>query len=198
MEVVLNEVNNIINTITYYLYSFGFIGGFLLVFIESFMPILPFGLFVGLNIKAFGAIFGYSLSYVATLCGAFVLFLFFRHIVKRYFINWYKKRRNSKKVDYFIDKVTHSDFNVLVVIMSIPFFPTFFVNVAAGLSDISWKKYLLVLALSKISATFFWGYVGKSFLDSIKDPKILLIVVALVLIAYVLSKIAEKIFDIKE
>lgn len=190
-------ISNLINTVTYYLSSFGFVGGFLLIVLESMFPILPFGLFVGLNILAFGNIVGYIMSYIATVIGTFLVFLFFRKIVKKYFTN-YIENPKRKKIRNLIDKITHMDFNTLVVIMAIPFLPTSVLNVAAGLSDMSYKKYLLVLIIGKISITYFWGYIGKSALESIKDPKILIKVIIMVLVAYIVSKIAEKIFKIKE
>ncbi len=190
-------LNEIINGITYYLSSFGMPGGFLLIVLESIFPILPFGLFVGLNILAFGNVIGYLLSYIATVFGTFMVFLFFRYVVKNYFYNWFKGDKKVK-IEHLMDKMTHMDFNVLVVILAIPFLPTSLLNVAGGLSSIDGRKYLLALLIGKISITFFWGYIGKGLLESIKNPKILIVIVIMVLGAYLLSKIAEKVFKIKE
>ena len=173
-------ISSLIDAITNYLSSFGLAGGFILVVLESMLPVLPFGLFVGLNILAFGNVVGYLLSYIATVCGTFLVFLFFRKVVKKHFDKWIngKKREKINKAVY---KMTHFDFNVLVVVLAIPFLPTSLFNVAGGLSDMSARKYLLALLISKISITFFWGYIGKSLLESVRSPKILIQIIILIL-----------------
>ena len=193
----MGVLNNIVDGLVYYLSNLGLIGGFLMVMLESFFPVLPLGLFVGLNILTFGDFVGYLMSYVATVMGAFSVFLLFRKVVKKHFDKWFKKKK-KEKIENLMNKVTHMDFNVLVMIMAIPFMPTALLNVASGLSNVKIKKYLLVLIIGKIPIIFFWGYVGKGLLESIKNPKVLIIIVIMVAVAYILSKIAEKVFKIKE
>jgi uncharacterized membrane protein YdjX (TVP38/TMEM64 family) len=52
-----------------FLQNFGFIAGFLLICLESILPILPLGLFVAFNFSAYGIIVGFVISYLATICG---------------------------------------------------------------------------------------------------------------------------------
>ena len=195
---MMEFVANLINSLTNWLSSFGLIGAFLLIFLESMIPVLPFSLFVGLNILAFGNFVGYTLSYVATVCGTFCVFLFFRYVIKKHFDKWIGKRKKKDKIDKAIYKVTHFDFNALVVVLAIPFLPTSLLNVGGGLSDMDPKKYLLALAISKISVTYFWGYICKSLLESVKSPKVLIQIVIMLVIAYIVSKIVEKVFKLED
>lgn len=190
-------LSSIIDSIIYFLSSFGIVGGFLLVALESFFPVFPLGIFVGLNILAFGDLVGYLMSYIATVCGAFLVFLLFRKVFKNLVSKLFKNKKR-KVIERFISKITCMKFSSLVVILAVPFVPVAILNVAAGISNISWKKYLLALVIGKISIIYFWGFIGKGLLESVKDPKILITIGIMLVIAYVLSKVVEKIFKIKE
>jgi Uncharacterized conserved protein len=126
-----------------------------------------------------------------------ISFALFRTILKNFF-NKIFKGKLLKKIEKLYDKMTNIDFNALVIILAMPFTPAFVINIAAGLSGIKSRKYLFALLISKLVVVYFWGYVSSSFLESIKDPIILLKVVGLVLGAYIISKIIEKIFKVEE
>ena len=74
-----------------------------------------------------------------------------------------------------------------------PFTPAFVVNIAAGLADVSFKKYLFALLISKIAIVYFWGYVGSNFLESITDINKLMQIFGIVFLAYFASKLLEKV-----
>ena len=76
-----------------------------------------------------------------------------------------------------------------------PFTPAFVVNIVAGLCKMDFKKYFIALVIGKISMVYFWGYVGKSLLESMTNPLILIKVVGMLVGAYVLSKVSAKIFN---
>ena len=76
-------VNNFIEFSTSFISSGGFIFGFLLILLESLLPVLPLGVFIALNINAFGMINGMLLSWTATCLGCFLLFINYFLKVKR-------------------------------------------------------------------------------------------------------------------
>ena len=93
--------------------------------------------------------------------------------------------------------ITNLKFEQLTTIIAIPFTPAFLVNIAAGLSKMSYKKYLGALLIGKIFLVYFWGFVGVSLLESIKNPIYLVRVGILLILAYVFSKIVSKKFKIE-
>ena len=60
------------------------------------------------------------------------------------------------------------------------------------MSGISRKKFILALLIGKIFMIFFWGYVGKSLIESVTDIKTIIIVSLMLLLAYFISKFVSK------
>ena len=194
---MLDKLIQIIDIIVNFLESFGLIGGFLLVILESIIPVLPLGIFIGLNVLAYGTFLGFFISYIATIIGCMISFWLFRNLLRNYLYRIFKGK-SKYKLEKWMKKMSEIDFNTLVVVLAMPFTPAFIVNIAAGLSHINNKKYLVALLISKIAIIYFWGYVGTSLLESIKDPIIIIKIIVVVFIAYIISKIIEKIFKVEE
>ena len=193
----MDKINDVISSVVYYLQSCGLIGGFFLIFLESIFPMLPLGIFIGFNIMAYGNVTGFLLSYFATVFGSVMSFTLFRFLLKKFFYKLFKEK-TKEEIKKIMQKITYIDFNQLVVIIALPFTPAFLVNIAAGLSNISWKKYLISIFIGKIAIIYFWGFVGENILTNIKNPIVLLKTFIIVIIVYLISKIVEKIINVEE
>ena len=194
---MIENISIFINQVVEIMVSFGPLGGFLLVLLESIFPPLPLGVIVGLNMLSFGNIFGFILSYIATLAGCMGSFYLFRYLFKDKIIHWFSEK-NQKSIKKWMKKLSDIDFNVLVVLFALPITPAFLVNIAGGLSDISSRKYLIAMLIGKPAMLLFYGYIAVSFVDSLKDPINFLKVGVLVLVAYIVSKIIEKIVKVEK
>lgn len=93
-------------------------------------------------------------------------------------------------------KLSRISFTNLTIIMALPFTPAFLVNIAAGLSRISIKKFLCACIIGKAFMVYFWGYVGTSLFDSVTDITVLLKIGFMLISAYAISKVVSKKFDI--
>ncbi len=166
---------------------------FVIVF-ESILPIIPLGLFVTLNFILLGNIAGFIVSWIFTIIGCMMSFTIFR----KGFKNWFNKNARSKKrianMMKYIDKLETEQ---LVLILAIPFTPAFVVNIAAGLSHISRRKYFWALVQGKIFLVYFWGFMGISLIESITNPLALFKVFALLIIAYIASALVNKKYHIE-
>ena len=173
----------------------GPIVGCFFILIESMVPILPLFVFITLNFLAFGNILGFIISWIFTCIGCFISFLLFRCRVQ----TWLFKRIKKKGIisEHTIDVITNLKFEQLTTIIAIPFTPAFLVNIVAGLSKMSYKKFLGALLVGKVFLVYFWGFVGVSLIESIKNPIYLIRVGILLVIAYALSKIINKKFKIE-
>ena len=78
----MDMINNLINNFVLQLSSWGLIGGFFLILLESIIPALPLGVFIGMNMLAFGNVTGFFLSYFSTIIGCMVSFSVFKYVVK--------------------------------------------------------------------------------------------------------------------
>ncbi len=168
-----------------------FFGVFAIV-LESIIPALPLALFIAINIIAFGNFWGFIISWLSTVAGCTLSFFIcrkFRGFVERKF-------KNQEKVLGFINRVDEIKFSNLMLIISMPFTPAFSINIAAGLSKMKYKKYLLALLISKTFIVYFWGYIGSTFLQNITDVDMLIQLGVIVAILFLISKMIMKKFDI--
>lgn len=188
LEFIKNLDTNIMNII----YGLGFLGPILaclLIVFESILPILPLGVFITFNFLFFGKFLGFIISWVFTIVGCLISFYIFR----KGFHSWFKKKiKNKIKIENLMVNITHLNFQQIVVLIAIPFTPAFLVNVAAGLSNMDEKKFIMALILGKVSLVYFWGYVGTSLLQSFRNPIILLRISFIVIAAYIISKLVNK------
>ncbi len=192
---MFDAIDAFIDTTLQGLGVWGPIVGCFFILIESMVPILPLFVFITLNFLAFGSVFGFIISWIFTCIGCFISFLLFRCKVQTWLFKRIKKEGLiSAKT---INMITNLKFEQLTTIIAIPFTPAFLVNIAAGLSKMSYKKYLGALLIGKIFLVYFWGFVGVSLLESIKNPIYLVRVGILLILAYVFSKIVSKKFKIE-
>ncbi len=174
-----------------------------LIFLEGILAFLPLFVFVAFNILAlsnifgtfFGTILGVVLSWIFSVLGSFTMFFLVRKILGGRFRN---KIKNSPKVIKFmnvLDKLTYSQ---LVLITSIPFSPSFFINLGAGLSTVNYKKYFCALLIGKFAEMIFLGYVGVSLLECLTEPLALIKVAVIMVIGYMISIVVNKKFNLDE
>ncbi len=192
---MFQEINDFIDTLLANIGIFGPILGCFFITFESILPFLPLFVFITLNFLAFGNIGGFIISWIFTCLGCSLSFFLFRKKVQ----TWFYKRLHKKGLisKETIDLITNLKFEELTTIIALPFTPAFLVNIAAGLSDMSYKKFLTALMLGKIFLVYFWGFVGVSLVDSIKNPIYLVRVGLLLVVAYIISKVINKKFKIK-
>lgn len=193
----MDMINNFINNFVLQLSSWGLIGGFFLIFLESIIPALPLGVFIGMNMLAFGNVTGFFLSYFSTIIGCMVSFSVFKYVVKDLVLRMLNNK-TIEKVEVYMEKIKKLDFNCLVILIALPITPASLINMAAGLAKMDSKKYLLALLIGKLAIVYFWGYIGSSILKDIKNPQVILKMIILVLITYIISKIIEKIIKVEE
>ena len=78
-----------------------------------------------------------------------------------------------------------------MLIITLPFTPSFLVNILAGLARVSKEKFITALLIGKVFVVIFWGYIGKSILESFTDIKSIIYIVVALVIAYIISKIVS-------
>ncbi len=190
---IFTTINNYIDIILNSLGIYGPILGCVLICFESILPFLPLSAFITLNFLAFGNIIGFVISWVFTIIGCMLSFILFR----KKFKNWFDKKRKQKhKLDKIMKTLEKINFSQLVIIIAIPFTPAFLVNIAAGFTKMSYKRYLFALIIGKIFLVYFWGYIGVSLIESFHNPIIFLRVGFLLLIAYIISRIVNQKFKL--
>ena len=193
---MFQAIDNFINITLESMGMWGPILGCFLILIESILPFLPLFVFITINFLAYGKIIGFLISWIFTCLGCVISFFLFRKNIQTWLYRHLKsKGLISKKT---IDLITNLKFEQLTTIIALPFTPAFLVNIAAGLSKMKFKKFLIAILIGKVFIVYFWGFVGVSLLDSIKNPIYLVRVGVLLLIAYILSMLINKKFNFNE
>ena len=169
--------------------SFGAILGCVFILIESILPILPLSVFITLNFMTFGNIIGFIISWIFTVLGCMLSYFIFKRGLS---LRLYNKFKNSPGLVKVMNSVETMNFRRLVLLIAIPFTPAFLVNIAAGICKVDTKKFFWAIVIGKISLVYFWGYIGVSLLDSIKNPIVLVKVVVLLSVVYFISYVFSK------
>lgn len=174
-----------------------------LVFLEGILAFLPLFVFVTMNILSLsnifgsflGSIFGIVLSWIFSVLGCYTMFMGIRTLFGPKFREKIKNKPKVTKFMNIVDKLTYSQ---LVLITSIPFSPSFFINLGAGLSTINRKKYFCALLIGKFAEMIFLGYVGVSLVECLTNPLALIKVAIIMILGYLVSAIVNKKFDLDE
>lgn len=167
----------------------GLLIGMIIIVLESMIPALPLGIFIAINMLLFGNITGFIASWIATCIGCLLMFFLVRKFFRKYFEKKFLKNKKIKKLMKNFDNI---QLPTLVLITALPFTPAFLINIASGLSEMSKRKFIANILVSKIAVIYFWGFVGTTFVESVTDIKVLIKLALILTTTYIISKIVMK------
>lgn len=165
-----------------------------IIILESIIPVLPLALFIAINMIVLGVIPGFLISWISTVIGCVLSFMIFRKGLSSYF---YGKFGNVPGAIKIANKINKMNFSTLVIITALPFTPAFSINIAAGLSKMSYRKFIMAMLIAKVSIVYFWGFIGKSLLESITDINTIMKLGVILLLGYLVSTLVRKKFNIE-
>lgn len=187
-------MKNIDIWLTNFLLSIGMWGYVLscfLILIESIVPALPLSVFITLLFYKFGVVIGFIISYIFTILGCIMSYKIFNSKL-RYKFDDYINKNDMIKLNKIKKRINKIKFNNLCLIIAIPFTPAFLVNIAAGIVNMNFKKYLYALMIGKIFLIIFWGFIGTSLINSFKNPINLIYIIIMLIICFIISKLVSK------
>ena len=167
--------------------------GCLFIVLESIIPPLPLFVFITINFVAFGSVIGFIISWICTCIGCIISYWLVKKIFGNLVVNKIKDVELLSKCMNYVENLSLTQ---VIVILSIPFTPAFMVNIAAGLCNMNFKKFLISILVGKIFLVYFWGVVGTGLLESLHNPRSIITVIVMVVIAYLVSIIIKKVFKI--
>lgn len=169
--------------------AFGPLIGFLLPFIEAFLPFLPLFVFVFANATAYGLWIGFLISWGGAVAGSYVVFLIIRKYGRARFMNFMTKHERVQRLIHWVER---NGFGPLFLLLCFPFTPSALVNLVAGLSNISRHYYLLTLMAGKFVMVFMISYVGYDIRALFTQPIRTAVVIVVIILLYVIGKVLEK------
>ncbi len=189
------DLNNLIDIMIIHLQQGGYFFGFMLILLESILPWLPLFVFIALNIKSFGFVIGFIISWSATIVGCILSYTLFKYLFSKK-IDKYLSKKNLIKISKISNSIKNVSFPNLVLIIALPFSPAFLINIVCGLTNVKFKKFFLALLIGKLSIIYFWGFIGTSLIDSITNPEKLIKIFIIIIIVFLLSKEINKKYNI--
>ena len=161
---------------------------FFLPMIEAFLPILPLFAIVTGNAVAFGLWKGFLVTWFGACTGSLVTF-------------WLVRKSSGTRIHQFLTKnktisatsrwFEHHGFSVIFIMRCLPFSPSSFINVLAGLSSLPFHTYFWATVLGKGVMIFILSFIGSDLLDLLREPWKLLFVFLLMLSLWFVGKKVE-------
>lgn len=179
---------NIIN----YLGIYGPILACFLIVIESMIPILPLCVFITINFIVFGSVYGFIISWIFTLIGCNLAYFIIRKFKNK--IN--KRLLKYHNIDKFLNIIGNFSVPNLTLVTAVPFTPAFAINICCALSKMPYKNYLVSMIMGKLVMVYFWGFIGLTFMECLREPIALIKLAILLLIAYFISLIVKKVLKL--
>lgn len=122
-----------------------------LPFLETLFPFLPLFLMLAFNMLEHGEMLGFIYTYIGTTMGTIMIFIFMRYILtQRIKDTLLQKNRIKKALDWI--ETTHPILHILILM--IPFSPTFMINYSMGLTKMKFKTFLLITTISRAILLF--------------------------------------------
>ena len=171
--------------------QFGYIPGFIMLYLRAIVPVLPLTLYVVLLIHAYGLFPGIIISWLGIVSGTFTVFLICKKFVNTIRMKKLKSRKSVQRLISFIDR---QGLIPLFVLLCFPFTPNTLINIIASLSHIKIKYYFFVLVISKLISITILGVMGKEIFTIFTNPLRALIMMVLLVVLWFISKKVEKYF----
>ena len=169
--------------------SLGLFVGFIITFLEAFLPFLPLVLFIAVNVTAYGLLWGFILSWLGTLLGSFAVFLIVRKFGRARIL---RKWIETRQIQRLIRWVNMAGISPLLVLLCFPFTPGILVNIVAGLSNIKKKYYFITLFISKFAMVFLLTFIVQDISDLIRSPIKIMIVAIVLFLLWMFGKLFER------
>ncbi|MFC4779126.1 TVP38/TMEM64 family protein [Paenibacillus sp. GCM10023252] len=175
--------------------SLGLLPGVFLTFMKSFVPPLPTMIIVGVNAAVYGFWLGFLSSWIGLVSGCAVTFLLVRKAAGHpYLEKWASKPKVQKGMVW----VRRNAFSYVFLLSISPVGPFVVVNVAAGLSRMSVRSYLLAVALGKGIMVLMVSYIGYDLARFAREPYRLLYVVLFIGLCLIIMRRLEARFTRSE
>lgn len=174
--------------------ALGPIIGFLLPFLEAFLPFLPLVVFIVANVSAYGILFGFLLSWAGSVAGAYTVFLVIRKYGRAKVLGFITRHEKIQKLILWVER---NGFGPLFLLICFPFTPSALINIVAGLSNMKKSTYLWTITLGKLIMILVVSFIGSDIRALITQPIRTAIVVGIIAILWFVGKAIEKRIDKK-
>ncbi len=184
-----NEYGQLMNFLLQSYESLGPLPGFLLPFIEAFLPFLPVIVFVMTNAAAYGLWEGFLLSWAGASSGAIAVFMLVRHFRHIRLLRWISRNKQVTRVTNWLER---HGFGPLFLLLCFPFSPSAVINLVAAISGVGFYQFVLAVLLGKGVMILTVASIGDSIVSFAQNPVKTIILGIAITILWVVGKYIEK------
>ncbi|SFL38377.1 Uncharacterized membrane protein YdjX, TVP38/TMEM64 family, SNARE-associated domain [Gracilibacillus orientalis] len=184
-----NEFGQLMNFLLQSYESLGPIPGFLLPFIEAFLPFLPVIVFVMTNAAAYGLLEGFILSWTGASSGAIAVFMLVRRFKHIRLLQWISRNKQVRKVTNWLER---HGFGPLFLLLCFPFSPSAVINLVAAISGVGFYQFVLAVLLGKGVMILTLSFIGDSIVSFAQNPVKTIVLAIGISILWIVGKYLEK------
>ncbi|MFD9627521.1 TVP38/TMEM64 family protein [Peribacillus muralis] len=161
-----------------------FIVTFVLMFVQNSFTIIPLILLLTINVAIFGFLYGYLWSWLTSVAASGLIFYAAR--------NWFQELLSKKLGKKWQDNVEEHGFMYVFTGRIFPLIPTSLINLAAGVSSVTFKDFLLATALGNLIYFFFLSLIPYGLLTVEMNQYSLAALALLFLLLFMIYKRVKK------
>lgn len=172
------------------------IAGFIIVSVETFIPVLPLVVIVVANVFILGMWLGFFVSWVGSSIASILLYFLANKFSKH---NIFKKYNESEKVNKIITWIRKQGFTSMFVSYSCPFIPDFLITIASGLVQLDFKNFASGMIFGKFVMFLLISYVGEDVSSFLSSPiKIIVFSISIAISWIIGNKVNNRIHETYE
>ncbi|MFB7638382.1 TVP38/TMEM64 family protein [Peribacillus butanolivorans] len=161
-----------------------FVVTFVLMIVQNSFTIIPLILLLTINVAIFGFIYGYLWSWFTSVVASGFIFYAAR--------NWFQPPLLKKMGPKWKESVVEHGFMYVFTGRIFPLIPTSLINLAAGVSSVTFKDFLLATALGNLIYFFFLSLIPYGLLSVEMNQYTLAVLAFLFLLFFLIYKRFKK------
>ncbi|MBP1988714.1 TVP38/TMEM64 family protein [Paenibacillus eucommiae] len=161
----------------------------IIMIIQNLLSVIPVILVISVNLSLFGLGYGYIWSWVTSIIGAIISF----YTIRLWFQESVNKRLNRK----WVDRIERNASWFVFIARLFPFVPSSLINIAAGVSTVKLKKFIISTAAGNllyfcILSLITYGLVSDIMEEGLYAAVVLLVVGVLVVVVMRRKRLRKK------
>ncbi|WP_411343733.1 TVP38/TMEM64 family protein [Paenibacillus sp. WLX1005] len=175
--------------------SLGPLISILIPFLKSFIPPMPTVIVLGVNAAVYGLWIGFLYSYIGIIGGSLVAFALIRKLSQHRYL---ARLTNRPKVDRTRRWIREHGFTYVFLLSLFPVGPFTMLNIAAGLSGIRFRSFLIAILFGRGLMVFAVSFIGADLALYWEKPWYIALVVLFIVVCLMISRRIEAFFSKKD
>lgn len=127
----------------------------LILIVQVVIPIIPGGIMLAVGVIVFGPVHGFIYNYIGIVIGSTINFLLARRYGKNFILSIVSQKNYEKYIGWLDEGTRFDRFFILAILF--PFAPDDFLCLLAGLTKMTFKKFVTIILLCKPGAVFLFS-----------------------------------------